>query len=563
MLRALFVLATLLLPVLAGAQSVLTGLHPQPRAAYARAAAEPFVLAQARSILLDPASPAWSAALQLNDGLRARGRDTLAIGTWSPVDTSRGAVLLGICAAFINERLARMQDQRVEVMPLYPGPEGYVLDVAAGRVLLSGSDGRGLRYGIETFLQLLDLRGARNDVEACRIVDAPEFPVRWFYFNSYFEAADDFRNARGVWDRALRSRLNGVAFADGLHFSHLSLMPRSYLDSIAGMGAFAAARDLEIIPCVFPFGWSNYFLALDPDLASGLPVRGQRFVLEGDTARLLPRIPVSFPNGGFEERNGNAFPGFDWIDQPGKVSFADTLIRHSGATSIRFENIGVHSPEWGHGRMLRVLPVTPFTLFHVRAWVKTDAFVSSDLLRIVILDMKSKDLIHNELRIPPTTEWRQLDFTFNSLAADSIMIWSGSWQGTSGRVWWDDFNIEEVPFVNILRRPGAPVTIAFPTGTRVCREGIDVDSLFDPLRDTMYGPGVYSSWHTPPTMRIRPGGTVRNGDTLLVSYCHALNTYGDYGQVTATMSEDRTYELMARQAAIRQSPPSEDLLHAA
>ena len=63
--RALFVLALLMLPVLAGAQSVLTGLHPQPRAAYARAASEPFAIASARSILLDAANPDWLSLIHI------------------------------------------------------------------------------------------------------------------------------------------------------------------------------------------------------------------------------------------------------------------------------------------------------------------------------------------------------------------------------------------------------------------------------------------------------------------------------------------------------------------
>jgi hypothetical protein len=532
------------------AQSVLPLLHPQPRAAYARLDAEALSLKAMRRILLDPDSAAWAGAAQLNLGLRARGLDTMAVAPWTSEDSTVGCVVLGVRSAFINRLFDRKRDQHTEATATYPGSEGSVLDIASSGMLCNASDARGLRYGIETFLQLLDLRFPIGGIEACRIVDAPEFPERWFLYESHFDDAGDAQKARSVWDRALRSKLNAVAFADWWHLARISSMPQSYRDSLGALRDFARTRELDIIPFVMPFGGSNTFLHNDPNLASGLPVKSQRFLIEGDTARLLPRIPVSIPNGSFETHQGNVFPGFEWVDRPGEVSFADTAVRHSGACSIRFENIGQYSPEWGHGRFLVVLPVTPFTQFHVRAWVKTEAFVPSDLLRMLVMDMRGRELFFNELRIPASTDWMLLDFTFNSLYADSLMLWSGSWQGRTGRVWWDDFSIEEVAGVNLLRRPGTPVTLMSPSGSRRYTEGVDVDSLLDPLMASMYAPGVYSSWHTPPTFRIRAGGALRNGDTVLASYCHAQNIYGDFGQVTATMSDERTYALIERETAV-------------
>jgi hypothetical protein len=45
-------------------------------------------------------------------------------------------------------------------------------------------------------------------------------------------------------------------------------------------------------------------------------------------------------NTGFEEHQGNRLSGFTAQDEPGKKTFVDTTVSHSGKASLRIENFG-------------------------------------------------------------------------------------------------------------------------------------------------------------------------------------------------------------------------------
>lgn len=532
------------------AQTLLHELHPQPRQAYMRFFSAVFIPGPGHEILLDPAQPMKHAAARINTHLRSKGQDTLNVRIWRLADSLESGIFLGIRSDFINGMLNNIPDQPVRVTSTYPGPEGYVLDALPMRVLINACDEAGLHYGVETLQQLLFPTTDWWGLEACRIIDLPQYPRRCFYHSTNVLVGDNVTASKALWDTALRHRLNGVHFNDS-KFSRLTTLPQRYLDSLASLRDYAAERRLNIIPGVMPFGYSNGLLFHNPNLASGLPVRTQRLVFEDDTARAISRVDVGMSNGGFEQRNGHHFPGFRFIDQPGLLSFADTLIRRSGSASIRFENFADHSPVHGHGRISYWTPVTPFTQYHVSAWVRTEDLQPATSINISVLGNASYNLAYNRFAIPSTKEWTRIDFTFNSLEADSAGIYWGLWGARSGRIWWDDLAVHETAFVNLIRREGAPLVMMHPELDIAYTEGIDYDTLRDPLMGNRAWSGNYDSWHTPPTLRRLDGGSLNNGDTILMSYHHAVVIHS--GQVMATMSHPEVYDILDREFAVLDS----------
>ena len=532
------------------AQTLLHTLHPQPRQAYQRFFSAVFVPTPGHIIFLDPQKPAWDEAARINAFLREKGHDTLEARIWTDIDTLQSGIFLGVCADLINGMLASYPDQPIKATSVYPGPEGYVFDAMPMRVLINGCDPSGLRYGVQTLLQLLFPTPDWWGLEPCRIIDAPEFPVRWMYHSTNIQVGGNVTEAKALWDEALKHRLNGVQLNDS-KFARPTTLPQRYLDSLAALRDYAADRGLSIIPGVMPFGYSNDLLFHNPNLASGLPVRDQRFVFEADTARLVRDVPVQLPNGGFEQYNGDQFSGFRFIDQPGLVSFADTQIKHSGNASIRFENFAQQSPQYGHGRISYWTRVKPFTLYHVRGWVRTESLTPASSITISVLSNAGYSLAFNEFSIPSTTDWRAVDFTFNSLEADTVGIYWGTWGAKTGRIWWDDLLFEEAGFVNLIRREGAPLSLSRSVEGPTLTEGVDFDTLRDVRMGNRSYPGDYDKWHTAPTLRRRTGGSLSNGDTFIASYYHAILIYSD--QVAATMSDPEVYDVLNREFAMLDS----------
>jgi len=532
------------------AQTDFSLIHPQPRQAYSRFTSAVFEPTPAYPIYLMPERPMHGTAAELNAFLRAKGKDTLEIRMYAPADSMQPGIFIGVCSEEINAMLAAIDDQELVVTPAFPGPEGYAIDVLPSRMLINASDEAGLAYALNTLTQMLYPDENWFGLEGCRIVDAPELPIRWFYYPTNILVGDNVTAAKALWSEALTYRLNGVHLADS-KFSRPTTLPRRYLDSLASLRDWARDRRLEIIPSVMPFGYSNSILFHNPDLASGLPVRQQKFVIAADTARVVPRVDVALPNGGFEQHTGDNFPGFLFIDQPGKISFADTQVKRSGAVSVRMENFAAHSPEHGHGRVSYWTPVQPFTQYHVSAWVKTEDLRPASSINLFVLSNAGYSLAYNDFDIPATTDWMKIDYTINTLEADTIGLYCGVWGAESGRIWWDDLAFEECAFVNLIRREGAPLTVAHPRLAIVYTEGADFDTLRDARMGMHRWPGNYEKWHTPPTLHTAKGGMLNGGDTILVSYYHAV-VIND-GQVAATMSHPEVYDILDREFALLDS----------
>jgi hypothetical protein len=132
---------------------------------------------------------------------------------------------------------------------------------------------------------------------------------------------------------------------------------------------------------------------------------------------------------------------------------------------------------------------------------------------------------------------------FNSLEYDTVRIYLGAWGGKSGRFWVDGLSVEEVGLLNVLRREGTPVTVKNEQSGTVYREGKDFAAISDPRLNFRFD-------HDSPSMKILPGGRIKDGERLKVSYYHGMGV--NRGQVTVCMSEPKVYQIWERQAELIQ-----------
>jgi hypothetical protein len=522
--------------------NAIESLLPKPRQAYIRSYISDSFSINNKKIFLSPANPALDDAHKLNFEIHKLGLDTLEYMLLSDNDTSVSGLVLGVADNYLNKLLNNVNDARINVSTDFPGSEGYLIDVLPSQSLIIASDSIGLHYGILTFLSLID---SNKKISACRIIDKPEFPIRWFYYPMNILVGNNTTQAKLIWEQAAKLKLNGLKLAD-YKFNFINTMQKRYFDSLSSLKEFAHDRNLEIIPSFFSFGYSNGLLYWDPNLASGLPVSYQKFIVEGDSGRLVPHLNVSLSNGGFETSHSNQFPGFTFIDQPGKLSSIDNNIKHSGSASLRFENFAQYDPQNGHGRINCLTKVAPFTEYHLSGWVKTENLSPAGVVYLKAISKGGQTLNYANVTVPSTTDWLKLDVTFNSLDNDSVYIYWGVWGAKGGKIWWDDLLFEEVSFINLIRRASAPVFVTHPILDIAYKEGVDFDSLYDPKMGMKSPwPGDYDSYHNPPKFKIKPGGIIHNRDTILISYYHTSVIYDD--QVMITMSDPKVYDILDRE----------------
>lgn len=375
------------------------------------------------------------------------------------------------------------------------------------------------------------------------VVSAPvalgvEYPCRWVYVARGLHKNQDVEEIRGIVETASRHGLNGMVLAGGL--DHLDRQPENYFKRLEQVKQLCAQHHIEIIPIVFSAGYGGSVLAYDRNLAEGLLVKDARFIVQGKEAQLKTDFPVEFPNGGFEDHIGNKAKGCRFHDQPGKVSFVDTQVAHEGRVSLRFENFGNYPH--GHGCVLFEVSVRPHRCFRVAVWLKTENLQPSGAFHIEVLADK-RSLAPVNVRVESTSDWHPVVIGFNSLEYDTLRIYAGVWGGKAGRFWLDDFKIEEVGLVNVLRRGGTPLVVRDENSGTAYEEGRDFAPVTDPKLDFRFD-------HAGPAIRLLPDSRIRDGQALRVSYYHGMAIHD--GQVTVCMSEPKLYDLWARQAELIQ-----------
>ena len=364
-----------------------------------------------------------------------------------------------------------------------------------------------------------------------------DYQYRWVYVSRSLRRESDVADIKGIVKTASEHGLNGMVLSAGL--DRLDRQPRDYFERLEQVKQACNQYNIEIIPIIFSVGYGGSILACDRNLAAGIPVKDALFVVENNRASLVAEPDVKFLNGGFEEYDGNRLTGYRFHDRPGEVSFIDTSFFKSGKASLRFENFGKY--EHGHARVMQEVKVRPHRCYRLSCWVKTEQLEPKGSFRISVLSSDGRNLVPRDPAVPSTTNWRQVVFGFNSLDYDIARLYLGAWAGKSGRFWIDDIQIEEAGLLNILRRPGTPVTVRGEKTGTIYAEGKDFAEITDPRLNFRFD-------HDPPVIKILPAGRIKKGERLRVSYYHG--TAINRGQVSACMSEPEVYEIWKKQAGL-------------
>jgi hypothetical protein len=374
----------------------------------------------------------------------------------------------------------------------------------------------------------------------------PRYAQRWLYASYNLQVEKNADQVVALIKRAARSGYNGIVLNDH-KFNLLDRVPDHYFKNVARVKHAADAAGLEIIPAVFPIGYSSGLLAHDANLAEGMPVKEAPFVVRGGEAVLVPDPAARIVNGDLEEVNGNHFARFQLQDGPDLVTFADRDVVHHGKVSCRMQDVG----KLGKHRACRLaqrVKVRPFACYRFSCWVKTRDLRPTSGFQLLALpgDDDTRPLTFYEGKLERTQDWKQVEVVFNSLDHREVRLYAGQWEGESGTLWLDELKLEELAFVNVLRRRGCPFVVASADGRTVYEEGKD----FLPVRDAQLGrepyAGEYGFRHDGPRLQLAAGSRLRDGDRLRVSWYHPVLTHSE--QVMCCLTEPKVYDLLRDQA---------------
>ncbi|MCE5272274.1 hypothetical protein LLH00_13430 [bacterium] len=367
---------------------------------------------------------------------------------------------------------------------------------------------------------------------------AEVLPWRWVFVESGdLGRPAEVQRIKQIVTTAGQHGLNGMVLTAG--FDQLDLQGEDYFKGLAEVKATCESQGVEIIPLVFSVGYGST-LAQDPNLAAGLPVRDQLFVAGETEAHIVSDEPVGLVNGGFEELKDGKVAGFVQPDSLDRVISQDSSDFKEGKVSLCFRNFA------GFGERPAMLKqkvkVKPWRCYVVSCWVKTDRLAPG---RCFSMQALGKDRMVGEYipRWGDTNDWTRLALGFNSWGNDEIEISVGTPGAKEGRFWIDGLEIEEVGLVNVLRRPGAPLTVSSEAAATVYEEGRDYLHVEDPQMDQRFE-------HDGPPIKLAPQSRITPGERLRVSYYHGSRSVPGKEQITTCPSEEKVYEIWAGQARL-------------
>lgn len=336
---------------------------------------------------------------------------------------------------------------------------------------------------------------------------------RWLFV---WRNMSDPREVDRMIERFPRAKAAGY---NGVVFSH-----RIPDDKAAELKQAAQRHGLDLIAIVM--GGIR-----DRNYVEGVLVKDALFIARGKIATHQPDNPTRVVNGDFEAVEGNRFQGWTLQDDVGVTTFADHNVFHGGKTSLRMESIGKN--QYQHCRVAQPIQLKPHRQYRVSVWVKTENLVRVEPEIKVLRVDTGHPISYQTFRVRPTQDWTQHDIVFNSFDCSEARLYLGSWSGREGKLWWDDLSVEEIGLVNVLRRPGCPVSVRSEEGT-VYEEERDYERIVDPQLHP------WRAYHEPPVIRLTANTRIREGERLRVSYYHPVIIYED--RLTWCVSEPKIFE---------------------
>lgn len=367
---------------------------------------------------------------------------------------------------------------------------------------------------------------------------AKQYPYRFVYVHGKpLEDVDQVELIRKLAKTASEHGINGLIL--DAFFDRLPREAPYNFKNLKEIQRICQQNNLEFIPAFMGVGYNAPLQSYDKNLLEGLPIKEALFVVKNGKADLVADPPVNIANGGFEQVEGEKPADFSITGEAGAQISVDRNIFKQGGSALRVELSKEY--EEGSALLTREINVHPYRCYTLSCWVKTEGIESSgDVFPMIVQGTDGRRLQFYIPPVPGTSgEWVKAVIGFNSLGYDKVRVSVGAPASKSGTFWIDDYRIEEEGLVNVLRRDGTPLVVKGEKSGIIYEEGRDYAPVYDPVMTLLFD-------HEPPPIETLPGGRIKEGERLRVSF---YNNYPIYqGQTPVCVSEPAVYEIWSKAA---------------
>ncbi len=372
-----------------------------------------------------------------------------------------------------------------------------------------------------------------------------QYTHRWVYaFGSTVETEAGLKQLKAIADTAAAHGLNGFVLPG--REDRIDNRPPEYLKRLKELDAYLKEKNLELIPAIMSFSWGDAVYEDNRNLTAGLPVKDALFIVKDGMAHPAREFKVALKNANFEQHYSNGFP--EWLSGEGadKILSSEESSAGEGNTSLRIRidhNFPNEDPV-----LTQKTDVQPHHLYRISYRLKLK-HLNNNAWGVFPIQVKGEDGRSLHYQIPHMSvdgKWHEYTIGFNSLNYERVRVMITSPATPEAEYLVDDLKIEEAGLINVLRRPGTPVTVRGDDNGVVYTEGKDYEKIIDPFRiDSMWNETIdFRFDHADPPVKILAGSRIRNGEKLRLSWYHPLYIYG--GAFPMCMSEPEVYALLQK-----------------
>ena len=282
------------------------------------------------------------------------------------------------------------------------------------------------------------------------------------------------------------------------------------------------------------YGYSEFFLTHDRNLAEGMPVRDATFIVKD--GKLVPFDETTkLVNGSFEDVKDGLPVGWD-IDNTSTVYKIDDTTKTDGKVSLCMKEAkkGV--------RASQKLKLQPWHYYIMSAKCKNEGWNPREIRLQAYCPGKEAAERHGDARREEDgLEAAGLELRQPGCHRSQHPVRQLDPRGGTG--WFDDCKIEPGGFINIIRRDDLPLKVTSEDGKTTYEEGKDFSKVEDPKYLNDPNPGYFTILHEQPTVTIPKDSRLKEGQKVLASYFFATEA-GKPGQMNVCMSEPKVFELL-------------------
>lgn len=390
--------------------------------------------------------------------------------------------------------------------------EEYQLVVQNGRILLGAADTQGLRWGLMSLVRLMSEVYGRLYVDRVYIRDWPDFTERIGTVNTNLREASELTWAENVVDLSYGARMNQIEFN-----SMEAGRTTTYSWVVARMQSLASRiRNNEMLLSMSCDRYGQRVSVTLPHWQEGVPIRN--FPMRVGTTgfeTLATGYGITVPNGNFESWSGSR-PSNWTMYRDDRFNFVsrDNVIRHSGASSVKFSGFSASSPN--DCELRQTMYVGARRMLNLKFWYKTSGYNGS--IRIDVFGTGTPtnrfQMKYVRFTTPTTVDWTLVETPVCTFGADSIYLIIGAQLPTAGTLWIDDIVFEAGDMTEMVRRLDTPLEVTSRRTGQLMTEGMDYRAVETHTTS-------YDRYLKTPRLERVSGSRLALGDTVYVNWSSA------------------------------------------